>query len=1264
MDAFTVCCLRTGARLWAVMPSLLIVGLLLLPTHGHPETFIVTNTSDSGPGSLRAAIEAANASANTPHLIEFNIAGDGPHLIRPVTALPSLGRMTTIDASSEWMGGQPGIQLDGSSLNSGSGIEFNSNADGSSMDGLSITGFPRFGIISQADDVTIERCHVGVAPDGETAMGNGEAGISSLGDRAVIGDAFASGNLISGNLGYGIIISGGAQGSVIRGNRIGSNGNGSSALPNRDTGIRGDSGSQVVVGGSSLGQGNLISGNEGYGVSLTNQTLQWTLQGNLIGVDLSGAFALSNSSGGVGLAGGSHQVGGSTTTARNVVSGNQNAGILLFDNASNIRISGNFIGTDAQGAMSAGLQQFGIRAAGAVDGCDIGGSTAAEQNLISGNSDTGIEFSTATTGCQISGNRIGTNLTGDSAIPNGAGIDLKGTEHILGGSLEGEGNIISGNMLNGVVLGGSDHQVLSNTIGLNAQGNAAVPNGSSGIRVIEMNWAVIGQPGMGNLISGNLGSGISVDANSEGLGIRGNVIGLDTTGTVALGNVGSGLLLSGFDVLVGGDTADARNVISANGQAGITIQSDQTNIRGNYIGTDITGTLGLGNAQSGIRVLSGDSVDIGGLVEGQGNLVSGNGNNGITFEIHTAGVKIQQNRIGTNAAGTAAIPNAWNGLSMKGNDHQIGGVEPLAGNLISGNVLNGLVVSGSGFVIAGNRIGTNQSGFNPLGNGGYGVRIFGGRDGVLGGELRDHGNLISGNGRGVSLEQGTQSVSLLNNNIGLNLSEKIVLGNGASGIHVFANENVIGAVDQGNVIVGHLSHGIELDQGAQFNLVQGNWIGTNRDLQSGMGNGDAGVQINRGDNNLIGGLLPGEGNVIADNRLPAVRSGQGNGNEISGNSFFDNGFAGIDIGDFLVRPNDPLDPDEVGNRKQNFPLLFSASISADSLEVEVRLQNEPNTQYRVEFFNNAECDASGFGEGRTFIGHRNLTTDELGEAVAFYTFNQVTLLPFLTATVTDGEGNTSEFSPCLKISGDSAGQIQFFQDPVLAYEGVLPTARVIVTRSHGFTGTVSAEFTVSDDTALAGQDYSDTDQVVTFDEGESIKVIEIPLLVDPAMENSPEVAQLALASPTGGAVLGVDHSELLIFDQNPTRPGLIIEDAVLTEGQSGLKVFRFNVSLSATDHPVMVDFVTFDGSAVAGEDYLTHQGTLSFEPSVMEQQRSVDIEIIGDEEFEPDETFYVRILGRQGGGQWVAFDATATGLIRNDDEAPPSDLLFGDGFEG
>lgn len=1228
-DCFPTCCFRLLAG------SFLVLALLAMPSNGRADNFTVINTDDSGPGSLRATIDAANASANTPHLIEFNIPGDGPHLIRLDSELPPLSRATAIDATFELIEGLPGIQLDGSNLSSGSGINFSSNADGSLIVGLSITGFPRFGIVSQADNVGILACYIGVAPDGETAIGNGEAGISSLGDGAIIGSSFANGNLISGD----------------------------AAVPNGGSGIRGDASSTIIVGGVNPGQGNLISGNESYGIALARSTLLWTIQGNTIGLDLAGAAAVSNGAGGILLSGASHHVGGSGAEGRNVVSGNQNAGILLSGEVSNISIVGNYLGTNAGGTASAGVQSFGVRAVGQLDGCTIGGNNAALGNLISGNAMFGVVIGESAFGCQVSGNRIGTDVNGENAIANGVGVDLNGSENMLGGEAPGEANVISGNTLQGVILRGNENEVSGNLIGLDASGSEALSNGASGIRVLSASAAIIGRPGLGNVISANLGHGIVVEADSSEASVRGNIVGLDAAGSGLLGNSRSGLSLRGSGHVVGFPDLDGANVISGNHENGIVVQADQVRLIGNYIGTDSSGTLGLGNGQSGVRVISGNGIVVGGLQPGEGNLVSGNGIDGVTLDNSSAGVLLQQNRVGTDFTGNAAIPNGGNGVSLIGNDHQVGGAHAAAGNLISGNAQNGLLVSGGGFSIAGNRIGSNSAGSHSLGNGGYGVRIFGSGGGVLGGDLPAHGNLISGNARGVSLEQGTRLVSVFNNTIGLDLSQSYALASNGSGIQVFTGENLIGAPGKGNVIAGHGDNGLVLDAGAEHNLIQGNWIGTNQALEPGLGNGDAGVLANLANNNLIGGTAPGEGNVIAGNRLAAVRSGRGDGNEISGNAIFDNGFSGIDIGEFLLNTNDALDQDQIGNRKQNFPLLFSATASSGLVDVEVRLNNEPDTWYRVEFFASSACDSTGFGEGQVFVDSRAITTNASGAAVAEFTLSQPGPQAFMTATVTDAEGNTSEFSPCLEIGVQSAGQIQFFHDTVLAYEGVLPTARVIVTRSHGFHGSVSAEFTISDNTAFAGLDYSDTDRLVRFQEGQSVKVIEIPLLVDPAIEDSPELAQLALTSPSGGAVLGQDAAELLIFDEDTSRPGLTIEDVALTEGQTGSKVFSFSVSLSASDHPVTVDFETFDGSAIAGEDYVPNQGSLSFATSEVEQQRRIEIEILGDPDFEPDETFFVRIFGRPSGGAWVAFDSTATGLIENDDQAPLLEVLFVDGFE-
>ena len=180
----------------------------------------------------------------------------------------------------------------------------------------------------------------------------------------------------------------------------------------------------------------------------------------------------------------------------------------------------------------------------------------------------------------------------------------------------------------------------------------------------------------------------------------------------------------------------ARNVISGNINNGVAINAATMNgIRGNYIGTDITGNAIIANRQSGVDVFNTGIIGnfIGGTVSGAGNLISGNGSNGnfgvgVHLSTNSASTVVQGNRIGTNAAGTAALPNANGGVqASNSNANMIGGTIAGAGNLISGNGSNagqagnageGVAIFGNSGAnrVQGNLIGTNATGNAPLAN--------------------------------------------------------------------------------------------------------------------------------------------------------------------------------------------------------------------------------------------------------------------------------------------------------------------------------------------------------------------------------------------------------------------------------------------------------------------------------------------------------------------------------------------------------------------
>src|SRR5260370_1274412 len=208
--------------------------------------------------------------------------------------------------------------------------------------------------------------------------------------------------------------------------------------------------------------------------------------------------------------------------------------------------------------------------------------------------------------------------------------------------------------------------------------------------------------------------------------------------------------------LIGGTTAAARNVISGNALTGINTNTNVT-VQGNYIGTNALGTAAVGNGNWGVSL--GDNSIIGGTTAGAGNVISANGVNGSTMRFSQgasggvflqSGNLLQGNYIGTNAAGTAALGNQGTGVfGQAGTAAIIGGTTPAARNIISGNTGHGFVENNNpGRVLQGNYIGTAADGVSPLGNGGNGLVVA--CCATVGGTTAGAGNVIAFN-RGVGV---------------------------------------------------------------------------------------------------------------------------------------------------------------------------------------------------------------------------------------------------------------------------------------------------------------------------------------------------------------------------------------------------------------------------------------------------------------------------------------------------------------------------------
>jgi len=425
---------------------------------------------------------------------------------------------------------------------------------------------------------------------------------------------------------------------------------------------------------------------------------------------------------------------------------NWNGLTLVYADATNNTISGCWLGLDFSGTNAAPNAYQGILIASGASGNMIGGTNTLARNVISGNSQYGI-YLTNTTGNVISGNYLGVNASGQTALGNAlSGVALfGGTQNLIGGTVAGAGNVLSGNGQYGIDIGNSvatGNWVQGNLIGLDAAGTNGLGNGDGYGGVLLDSGATnntIGGTATGarNVISGNAPAGVFFAGNTTSSNVvEGNYIGTDITGTNAVPNSLAGVYMpfGTPDNIIGGTVAGARNIISGN-YYGVYLASPGTSgnvIEGNYIGTSPDGTKVVGSAFAGIIIFAGANNNIiGGAVAGAGNVISGFFGYGVYISgVGTTGNWIQGNDIGTDATGTNALPNSTGLIIFGGTTNNVIGLKPDGsgrGNQIAFNYGDGVQVGDTntaGIAIRGNSIFGNGSLGIELVNGGNNLQNF------------------------------------------------------------------------------------------------------------------------------------------------------------------------------------------------------------------------------------------------------------------------------------------------------------------------------------------------------------------------------------------------------------------------------------------------------------------------------------------------------------------------------------------------------------
>ncbi len=328
---------------------------------------------------------------------------------------------------------------------------------------------------------------------------------------------------------------------------------------------------------------------------------------------------------------------------------------LSGSSVTNNVVKGNYIGTDASGALPMG-NAYGVRINGGADDNVIG-----EGNLISANTSHQVYiYGRGTERNIVRGNYIGTDASGTIALlsetnATGVFIYVGPEETLVGGAAPADRNVISGNYAGVQIIASDSNYVRGNYIGIDAIGSAALPNTHGVLVSGDSMYNAIGASGAGNVISGNITQGVAIS--------------------------GSG--------------------------------TDANLVQGNYIGTDASGAFAIPN-RYGVQVYAAaENGSIGGPAPGEGNLLSGNTYYGVYISgSGTSGVVVQGNLIGTDAAGTSPLPNRYGVYIASGAQNAlIGGTDPGEANVIAYSINDGVRVSGStslGNTISGNSIHSNS----------------------------------------------------------------------------------------------------------------------------------------------------------------------------------------------------------------------------------------------------------------------------------------------------------------------------------------------------------------------------------------------------------------------------------------------------------------------------------------------------------------------------------------------------------------------------
>lgn len=1033
------------------------------PQTAYASTFTITSTADdadANPGNglcatgggvctLRAAIEESNAIGG-PDLIEFNLPVAINYEIFIDSPLPAIIDQLEIDGTSQgdW------VQIiDNASGGDGITIQDSSN---SVIKGLIIIGFPGDGIVIEDTapvDVTptannsVTGNYIGMLKDGDTADANG-AGIRVINAT----NTSITDNLISGNTGDGIVVSSTASGAyadgtTITGNIVGLNLAKDTAVANGGDGISVDDAPNTIIGGGSAAERNYLSGNGGSGVVVANGSDATSVTGNYIGLGDLGEVIFANGASGVELdAAVSVTVGGT----RNLISGNGTYGVNIINGTTTSSVTGNYIGLDVDGNEDLGNTSHGVR---------INGSTlnTVSSNVIANNGGSGVYLSGSADTNTIQSNQIGQSDGGGLALGNGGhGIYITGSNDnkVLT-------NTIKNNSSDGVSIVGAGtvgNAIMSNTIttndglGIDLGNNGVTTNDVDDVDAganTELNTPVITnviEVAGGIDVTLNYDSAISINYRFEffvnsSCDASGYGEGETVIGTVDISTDINGLYSDTITVSTGAVSAGnfITSVATYNQGVGGFKESSE------FSACEVVQPL-AGGGSSGVFVVNdtGDAVD---AVPGDGFCATGGAVCTLRAAIEEANAGgAPPYTIAFNISGVSpftispgstlpaiSTPVIIDGSSQPGYGGSplivLDGVGATAGPGLditsggSGSTIRGLSVinfsTGYGirlFNSTGNTVQANYIGIEPDGtvaSNANGLVLQSASSNIIGGSA-GNGNVISGNVSGLWLNSANGN-TVIGNYIGTDATGTIDVGNLTQGLLISgSSNNIIGGngANDGNVISGNNTNGVELTGGSSANILTGNKIGTQLNGTAALKNNSVGVLLNNASQNIL------SSNTIAFNGGNGITVSTGDQNLFSQNSIFSNTSLGIDLGNDSLTANDAGDADGGANDLQNYPVFTLAAPGDTYTYIEGTLNSTANTVISLEFFSSPTGDATGFGEGKTYLGTMDVATDGSGDAVFTFSYGSaLSLGTVITGVGIDPAQNTSEFSQYIVVFG-------------------------------------------------------------------------------------------------------------------------------------------------------------------------------------------------------------------------------------------------------